>query len=214
MQAITRGKLIFIEGCDGSGKSTASSILQTKLKEQGKPIETAAILRDDDVSFKIREILTTPGNVIHPDTEACLYAAAVTNVYRHKVIPLLEKGVNVICDRSQLSTWAYQVQPQTDKGNMRPLEIYNAAYVGIEGFSPDILVIMTVDAETGLKRVAGRDGKLDRLELKGPAFQEEVQQAFLAYGALVAKDHPVLVYQNTGDIVELSQFIDQVVSLI
>lgn len=208
---IPRGKLIFVEGVDGSGKSTAAELIKTKLEEQGHTVQVANILKDDPVSSKVRAILTDPENIIHPNVEACLYAAAVNNVFQHKVLPLLEQGISVVCDRCHISTWAYQIVPQLEKGNTRPRDIFHAAYADIK---PDAFVMIFVNPVRGLERVVGRDGKLDRLELRGPEYMAIAQQAYRHYCDSVSSEQQVFTYDNNTTLQDLEQFIDQVIEQI
>lgn len=202
-----RGKFIVVEGADGSGKTTAAELLKKELEAQGKTVQTVNILKDDPVALKLRTILTAPESNIHPDAEACLYAGAVTNTYHRIILPLLEQGINVVADRNQLSTWAYQVVPQQTVGNFRPEVIFNAAYGEI---IPDMLLLLVVDSQTGLNRAQQRDGKLDRLELRGVEYQKQVQQAYRNYCDSVSSRQPVVVYHNDGTEEELAQFITSV----
>lgn len=199
-----RGKFIIIEGVDGSGKTTAVKILKEQLEIDGKPVKMVNILQDNAISAKIRALLTTPGNIIHPDAETCLYAAAVTNTYREEILPLLEKGVNVLCDRSHLSTLAYQIAPQRNAGNTRPEAIFKAVY---DGIAPDVLLVLSIDPEDGLDRVKQRDGKLDRIEMRGPEYIKQVQQAYLNYCDSVSGQQPVFTYHNNGSLEKLSQYV-------
>lgn len=210
----SRGKYIIVEGADGTGKSTAVKILKDLLEAQGRTVRSVNILKDDSVSAKIREILTTPGNVIHPDAEACLYAAAVTNVYRHKVVPLLEQGIDVVCDRSYMSALAYQAAPEAAKGNHRPGDILHAAYEGYGGVTADAIVMLYVDETTGLARVSERDGSLDRIEQRGVGFQVEVQEAYRNYCEEVSTRQPIFQYLNNSSLEDLTAFIESVIAKI
>ncbi|BAW19481.1 putative thymidylate kinase [Ralstonia phage RP31] len=206
-----RGKYIIIEGADGSGKSTVTALLKERLEAQGRKVQTANILKDDPVSAKIRTVLTDQNNTIHPDAEACLYAAAVTNVYRHKVLPLLEQGIDVICDRSFISTWAYQIAPQMNVGNERPRDIFDAAY---DGIIPDALIMLYVTPRLGLGRCENRDGQLDRLELRGPGYQEQVQAGYRNYVSAYEGRVNLFQYQNDDGLDELTTFVDGVTAAI
>jgi dTMP kinase len=210
-QKLPRGKLIFVEGVDGSGKSTAAELIKDKLAALGRRVEVANILKDDPVSAKVRAILTDPENNIHPDAEACLYAAAVNNVFRHKVLPLLEQGIDVVCDRCHISTWAYQIAPQLDIGNSRPSDIFHAAYANIV---PDAFVMIFVNPTKGLERVVGRDGKLDRLEMRGPEFMAIAQRAYRHYCDSVSTQQQVFTYDNDTTLQDLNNFIDKVIAQI
>lgn len=209
-----QGLLLVVEGCDGSGKTTAVELLKQKLLAFGRQVQVVSILKDDPVSAKIRAILTDPLSAIHPDAEACLYAAAVTNTYRRNVIPLLEKGIDVICDRSHITAMCYQAAPAATQGNFRPTNILNAAYAGYDGVKIDALVMLFTDELTGLKRVTDRDGKLDRIELRGTSFQAEVQEAYRNYCESVSTEQSIFQYSNNSTLEDLKKFIYTVVTTV
>ena len=209
---MNKGKYIVVEGVDGTGKTSAVNILKQTLEARGRKVELVSILRSDPVAAMIRAILTDPNNEIHPDAEACLYAAAVTNTYRHKVLPLLASGVDVICDRSHLSALMYQAATARAQGNQRPTDILKAAYDGGDSVDPDAIIMLFVTPALGLARVRNRDGKMDRIEMRGEDFQEEVQQAYRKYCEDVSTGQSIFQYRNDGSLQELTDFIQSAVS--
>lgn len=206
-----KGKYIAIEGVDGTGKTTVSTLLKSRLEDMGRTVQTVNILKDDPVSAQVRALLTNPESVIHPDAEAALYAAAVTNVYRHRIAPLLDQGIDVIADRCHISTWAYQVVPQIQAGNYTPMQIWHAAYGTLR---PDVFVMLYTNPDNGLGRCAARDGSLDRLEQRGIAYQHEVQDAYRKYCEEARSTIPLYEFHNDGEISALVSFVESIAVLV
>lgn len=207
----TKGKLFIIEGVDGSGKTTAVELLKKDLFTiHGREVRVVNILKDHPTSAAVRAIVTGNGNEIHPNAEACLYAGAVLNTYHLTIVPLLEQGIDVICDRSWISTMAYQGATQAKLGNPRPLEILQGIYLGNSGVVPDAVIMLYTDPQNGLKRVLGRDNVLDRIEQRGIEFQAMVQEAYSHYCATVSTEQQVFEYHNNSTLEDLSAFINNV----
>lgn len=208
------GKYFICEGVDGSGKSTAVELLRDKLTKAGRNVKIVNILKDDPVALMIRGIVTGVGNTIHPDAEACLYAAAVTNTYRLSVLPLLQQGIDVICDRSHLSTLAYQAATQANLGNYKPLQILTTVYSGQNSIAVDALIMLYTDPKVGLKRVLSRDTTLDRIEQRGEEYLIQTQEAYRNYCETVSSEQSLFQYDNNSTLEDLDLFINTVVDTI
>jgi len=104
------GKFITFEGPEGSGKTTQASLLVGDLKGQGHEVLYAREPGGTPTGEAIREILQydKTGEPISPETEVLLFASSRAQLVRHVIIPALEKGTHVICDRFADSTTAYQ----------------------------------------------------------------------------------------------------------
>lgn len=211
MTQVTKGKLIIFGGIDGSGKSTAVALLQKDLTTiHGREVRVVNILKDHPASAQVRAIVTGSDNNVHPDAEACLYAGAVLNTYHLVVVPLLEQGIDVICDRSWLCAMAYQGTTQAQLGNHRPLEMLRAIYSGNGSPVSDAIVMLYTDPTKGLERVLGRDAALDRIEQRGTAYQQSVQEAYSHYCASISTEQQVFEYHNNSTLEDLAAYINNV----
>ena len=103
------GLFITFEGIDGSGKSTQARRLQRKLEEKGN---APLLLREPGgtpISEDIRKVLLNPENSsMAPENEALLLAASRSQLLKEVIIPHIEKGTIILCDRYIDSTLAYQ----------------------------------------------------------------------------------------------------------
>ena len=103
-----KGLFISFEGGEGSGKSTAISLIKERLVNEGYNVEVTREPGGVAVSEQIRDVILDINNNMCKETEALLYAASrVEHLYK-KVIPLLEEGYIVISDRYIDSSLAYQ----------------------------------------------------------------------------------------------------------
>lgn len=110
-------------------------------------------------------------------TEALLYAAARRQHLIQKVIPALEHGQLVLCDRFVDSSLAYQGAGR--KIGVEAVKSINE--FAIEGIEPDLTLYLDVDSDTGLSRIQrGRTpAELDRLDSESPVFHQRVRHAYL-----------------------------------
>lgn len=166
-------KALFItfEGPDGSGKTTVSKKVVERLVNEGYKVLYSREPGGSEIAEEIRDVILDPKNTaMDARTEALLYAASRRQHLVEKVLPALEAGTTVICDRFIDSSLAYQ-------GCGREIgieEVYAINQFAIEGHMPDRTIFLHVDAETGLERIRkGRD-YLDRLDQESKAFHDRV----------------------------------------
>lgn len=207
----TRGKLITVDGIDGCGKTTFIKMLQHRFELASAPTQVVSILRDTPVSAEIRAIVTGTKHPLHPTAEACLYIAAVLNTYHEKIVPLLEQGVSVICDRSHISTLAYQINDQLIAGNTVPRDLACSAYAGIV---PDSIILLYSPVDVAMKRVHGRDGALDRIEARNSVYFDQIQDFFRDFQRITFGAIPTYAYENAGSIDDLATFADRMASIL
>lgn len=172
-----KGLLVSLEGTDGSGKSTALAKVLGRLK-QGYPELTFVESREpggNPIAEAIRSIILNPAfKTMDARTEALLYAASRRQHLVETLLPHLEQGDVVICDRFIDSSLAYQ-------GYARGLGIDAIAELNrfaTEDIWPDLTLYFDIDPKIGMQRVKGR-GEKDRLEEEGDSFQQAVRRGYL-----------------------------------
>ena len=149
----TAGLFIAFEGVEGSGKSTQVKQLVEELEAEGHDVVVTREPGGPPISERIREVLLDPNaQAMDPRTEALLYAAARAEHVRHFIAPALEDGKVVVCDRFIDSSLAYQGFAR-ELGDHDVLEINRWA---VEGLLPDVVVLLDLDADEGLRRVRER----------------------------------------------------------
>ncbi|HWH10421.1 MAG TPA: dTMP kinase [Solirubrobacteraceae bacterium] len=169
-----RGRLITIEGIDGSGKTTLASGLVEALRARVGEVE---LLREPGgvvASERIRELVRDPGLELCDRAEALLYAAARAQLVAERLVPLLKAGTWVVLDRFVDSSLAYQ-----GAGRALGIEAVRAinlfATVGLEA---DRTLLLRVDPALGRTRAAERAQAPDRLELEGAEFFERIAAGY------------------------------------
>ncbi len=167
-----KGYFITFEGIDGCGKTTQLKLAEQYLIERGLPVMVIREPGSTPLSEKIREILLNNNLHINPVSELMLYVAARAELIKDVIIPALEAGKVILCDRFFDSTTAYQ-------GYGRDLDIESIKRLhklSVGQYIPDLTILIDVDYETSLTR---RKETVDRLESESERFFNRVRGGFL-----------------------------------
>ncbi|MCD8036484.1 MAG: dTMP kinase [Clostridiales bacterium] len=169
-----KGKFITIEGTDGSGKSTQIELLMKYLDEKGVDSVLTREPGGTPIGEKIREILLDKNFKEMTDiTEAFLYAASRNQHVREVIIPALEAGKVVVCDRFIDSSIAYQGGARELGADM----VMDINKFAIEGVMPDMTLFFDLAPEKGILRKK-KEHELDRLEEEKLDFHKKVYDAY------------------------------------
>ena len=169
------GKFITLEGPDGAGKSTIISLISDYMIQKGIDFIVTREPGGTLIGEEIRDIIIDNNNTnMGKETEALLFAAARSQHIHEKIIPSLNDGKIVICDRFLLSSLAYQ-------GVGRDLGIEDVKMIndfGLRNVSPDLVLFFHIDPEVTLKRKTIEMGG-DRLEQEGNEFHKKVYEGYM-----------------------------------
>ncbi len=174
-----RGLFITLEGGDGSGKSTQSTLLIEWLREIGREVEESREPGGTELGLELREIILHRRGYIAPRAEALLYAADRAHNVATKVRPALERGAVVLQDRYFDSSVAYQGAGRV----LDPEEVRGISLWATENLIPDLTILLDLDPAAGAGRLAGTRDKYDRLEAEAIDFHSRVRAAYLALAA-------------------------------
>lgn len=177
-----KGLFITLEGTEGSGKSTQITVIKAHMEAKGHKVVCLREPGGTPIAEEIRTLLKTPrkDDNMCDKTELLLMYAARAQLVETVIKPLLSEGTDVICDRHDLSTVAYQ-----GGGRGMNMDDINAIRKVVLGnFRPDLTIIIDVDPKIGMQRARNR-GELDRFELSQIDFFERVRNTYLEY----AKTH-------------------------
>jgi dTMP kinase len=151
------GRFIVVEGADGAGTTTQSEKLAEELDAfwTHEPAENR-------IGQKVDELISTDG--YDPETIALAFAADRMVHLEEEIIPRLEKGVTVICDRYYHSSLVYQPVMGAEKEWVRDLNR--------DALRPDLTLVIDVSADIGMERIdeRGHDGNI----FEDLSFQQKV----------------------------------------
>ncbi|MCB7068953.1 MULTISPECIES: dTMP kinase [Bacillaceae] len=172
-----KGTFITVEGPDGAGKTTVLNIIAEELAAEGYPIVQTREPGGSPIAEKIRQIILDKKHTeMDPRTEALLYAAARRQHLIEKIIPALEKGNIVLCDRFIDASIVYQ-------GFARKIgidEVLKINHFAIENTMPDLTIYFDIEPEIGLERIQKhRQGEMNRLDLETMEFHKMVREGYL-----------------------------------
>jgi len=163
---------VTIEGLDFSGKSTLVRALKSSLA--GSDTHFTREPGGTPVAERIRDIVLDPDAEMDAWTEAYLYAAARADHSRVEILPRLERGQHVVCERYLDSSLAYQ-----GFGRGLGLEaVRGLNSYAVEAVMPDRTFYLRLDSEERERRAAMLGAPLDRIEAVGADFMRRVERGF------------------------------------
>lgn len=175
-----KGMFITFEGCEGSGKTTQANRLVERLRKMGVKVLCAREPGGTRTGEIVRDILQHDKGkeAISPEAETLLFAASRAHLVRQVIMPALEAGECVVCDRYLDSTAAYQGYGR--RLDLDKIMAINAFAVG--DAVPDLAFLMDVDVRIGFerlhKRLLATGGGHDRIESENLAFHERVRKGY------------------------------------
>ncbi|MFP4472878.1 MAG: dTMP kinase [Candidatus Omnitrophota bacterium] len=167
------GRFITFEGAEGSGKSTQIAFAQEYLKQQGHDV---LLLREPGgvkISERVRDLLLDVDNTeMCRECEVLLYMAARAQLVAEVLVPALEQGRLVLCDRFLDSTLVYQGYGI----GVALSAIRDIGRFATRSIRPDITLVFDIDAAEGLRRAG--DNK-DRIEQRSLDYHQKVREGYL-----------------------------------
>ena len=189
---MSKGFFITLEGTEGSGKSTQLKTIEQYLQQHNRRYIKVREPGGTPIAEEIRNLLKTPrkDDAMCDTTELLLMYAARAQLVNTVIKPAIEQGVDVICDRHDLSTVAYQ-------GGGRGMdlgEIKAISKVVLGDFKPNLTILLDIDPIKGMQRAKAR-GELDRFEQSKMDFFVRVRNTYLE----CAKQDPNIIKVVNGD---------------
>ncbi|MDP2949856.1 MAG: dTMP kinase [Chloroflexota bacterium] len=195
-----RGLFIALEGGEGSGKSSQAQALKTLLEAKGYSVTVTREPGGCELGERVRKLLSESSLALDPHSELFLFAAARAQHVGELILPALERGEIVICDRFSDSSLAYQ-------GHGRGLSLNHVRvvnHIATRGLVPALTVLLNLPVGMGLARKE-REASPDRIGQEGREFHERVHRGYLA----IAAEEPerFLVVDATLPAAEITQKI-------
>ncbi|MEH7383991.1 dTMP kinase [Bacillus sp. JJ1521] len=193
------GYFITLEGPEGAGKTTVLGILQEELSKKGYDVVSTREPGGIDIAEQIRSVILDKNNTkMDGRTEALLYAASRRQHLVEKVIPALEEGKIVLCDRFVDSSLAYQ-------GYARGLgidEVFSINEFAINGLMPSLTLFFDIQPEKGLTRIRKNDEReVNRLDLEKLSFHQKVYEGYIKVAGRFKDRYHIINAENSLDTV-------------
>ncbi len=203
---MNKGLFITFEGCDGCGKTTAITNVDRILSDNNIEHILTREPGGSRIAEEIRNIILDKKNVEEDcRTEALLYAASRRQHLVEKVLPSLNEGKLVICDRYLDSSLAYQ-------GYARGIGIDNVMSINafaIENTMPNLTFFLDLSPEEGMKRISSRTRESDRLDQEKITFHQKVYDGYKIVNEMFKDRIVVIDASQTRDAIaeEIADFI-------
>lgn len=179
-----QGRFISFEGTEGVGKTTAIEQLCARLQARGIDYLRTREPGGSPFAERLREILLDPNTAINDDTELLLMFAARCDHMQQLILPALQRGTWVICDRFTDSTVAYQGFGRADGDAI----VRSKIDMLIEQFVvqlPELTLWLDLPVLEGMAR-ANKRSAADRFEQQATEFFTRVHQGF----SVLASEQP------------------------
>lgn len=216
---MARGLFITFEGLDGSGKTTQLRRLASWLQAEGRTVVTLRQPGGTALGDRIRKILLDSRSEeslgpIAPATEMALMFADRAQAIAEIILPALEQGHIVLCDRYTDSSEAYQGGGR-QLGSERILEMHRAA---CDNLQPDLTILLLPSLESSLDRARRRNLRNtqqngtdeNRFERESDEFYRRIYEK---YEEIAAREpHRVIVIRDKASIDHIEGRIREIVA--
>ncbi len=172
---MTRGRFITFEGTEGVGKSTQIETARAALAAAGVDVLVTREPGGTPMAEAIRELLLTPRDEsVNPLTELLLMFAARAQHLHERILPALEQGCWVLCDRFTDATYAYQ-----GGGRGVPMDQVATLEQLVQGdLRPDHTILLDAPVDIGMARAHDRSAP-DRFEQEKTDFFQRIRDCYL-----------------------------------
>jgi dTMP kinase len=197
----SRGKFVTLEGVDGAGKSTHLQFIADALSAGGRHVIVTREPGGTPLAEKLRKAILE--EAMDPVAATLLVFAARSDHVAKVILPALQAGSWVVCDRFTDATVAYQ-----GAGQGVPLELIDRLGVAAHsGLTPDRTLVFDVAYDVARQRLAATGKQLDRFESQDRAFFERVRNAYLERAR--AEPARVRVIDASGDQKQIRQGLER-----
>lgn len=192
-----KGLFIVLEGGEGSGKTTLAKNLAAMLECDGLDVVLTREPGGVDVAETIRGVIMDFD--ISKKTEALLFAAARVEHLNNKVMPAINSGKIVICDRYIDSSIVYQ----GIAGELGIEEVKNLNNWATNNTYPDLTIYLKLDPKVGLARINSNNREVNRFDLNGLDFHNKLASGYDELFNNRDKSMIVNAHQNQDEIAKI-----------
>ena len=195
-----KGYFITFEGGEGTGKSTQLALVKEALEQRGIKVCVTREPGGTELAEEIRRVLLSPRNeTVDPTTELLLMFAARAQHLAQVILPAVDRGEWVLCDRFTDATYAYQQGGRGVDGDKIAI-LERLVQMGV---NPDLTLLFDAPIEISLQRMRDR-GALDRFEQEGLEFMKRVRSTYLTRARVESERFRVIDATATVDDVRAS----------
>lgn len=179
--SIFTGKFITLEGGEGAGKSTQLAVIKSEIEEAGIEVVVTREPGGTPRAEAIRQLLLSRDAELMPESCELLLMFAARSTHLHNLIlPALQRGAWVLCDRFTDASYAYQGYGR----GLSLTQIENLERWVQDGLKPDLTLLLDVSVDIAMQRARLRNqsqglGEGDRFEIEQNAFFERVREGYL-----------------------------------
>jgi dTMP kinase len=195
-----KGKLIVIEGTDGTGRSTQVALLKNWLEVQGYAVVETGWARSNLMKKSIE--MAKSGNIMDRMTFTLLYATDFADRFENQIIPALKSGHVVLSDRYIYTAFARDVVRQPDNSWIR--NVFSWALV------PDLVLYLKVDPETLIPRVI-ESGGMNYWEAGMDLHMgQDLFDSFVNYQSQLITEYDKLAKEFNFEIIDARKSVDEI----
>ena len=179
-----KGKLIVVEGIDGSGKSTQIDLLHRWLLSVGHSVyfsewNSSEVVKSTTSAGKKKKILT-------PTTFSLLHATDFADRWENHILPLLKAGVIILADRYAFTAFARDVARGVDPQWVR--DLYSFA------LQPDIVMYFRIPLDVAVERILSARANLKYYEAgRDLALSDDKVISFKLFQKLIRDEYEKMV---------------------
>ena len=180
----TKGKLIVVEGIDGSGKSTQIDLLYKWLLSKGYSVyfsewNSSALVKSTTKAAKKMQTFT-------PATFSILHCTDFADRWENSIYPLLKAGVIVLADRYAFTAFARDIARGNDPKWVR--DMYSFAIM------PDAALYFKVPLEVAVERITGSRAKLKYYEAgRDLGLSENYEESFALFQGKILNEYDKMI---------------------
>jgi len=212
MNTNNRGLFITVEGIEGAGKSAVMQFMKNYLQQHDIDCVTTREFGGTEIAEAIRQVLLNYHyqEKMCQDTEILLAFASRAQHLANLIVPTIEQGKWVLCDRFTDSTYAYQGYGRgASRERIATIEEWTQ-----HGIKPNYTLLLDVDTSIGFERLQTRNNGLDRIESEELQFFRRVREGYLDLAAQEPQRFQIIDAARTQEevLIQLEKILGKIVA--